>query len=211
VYKRQGTGNIEVSGAGHIQATGTGDIKQAGTGNIISDNAARTEDSVWSGDLVLGGYVHVSGTQDDVNNTVAETTFPTGTVTIPAGYTTDGRSVIRTRGCVKVTSTTGSPTVYVTVYVGGTTITQVSLSSAQVGDHVTFDVEAAVLSSGDLAYTFLWEEEDGGVSTVRFFNGTSAGFNSAASQDVKVTAQWGTASASNNARLVSYTVEVHKR
>lgn len=205
-----GAGAIQQSGSGHIQATGSGDIRQTGTGNITSDNAILAEEDAWSGNLVLGGYVHVSGVRDTVSNTTSETTFTTGTVTLPAGYTVDGRTTARVRGSVHVTSLSGTPAFTVKLKFGSAVAT-FTFSSVTVGDEVTFDVQYTVLANGELQATLLANHVDGGSDNFIFTNNKWASYNSAIANDVEVTAQWGAASASNIAELRGFEVEVHKR
>lgn len=122
-------------------------------------------------------------------------------------------SVVRIRGCVDVSNASGTDTLEVKVYIGGTTLmTTTAFDPDGTTDMVTFDftlVSRAVSSATSSCVGFgSWTSIDGStvVTTPVKLTATNLATNGALT--IKASAKWSSTTANTSATLLGFNVEV---
>ena len=158
----------------------------------------------------IGGVVQAQTSTATVANTTTATAL-TG-VTIPAGDPSAG-SVYRLRG-YGVYSTTGTPTLALTLAWGGTAVAAVpavTLPSSVSGASFSYEAELVFRSSttvvGMLRVLVDTSKTTDAASTYLGASGSPVTVTTSSAKSLAVTAAWGTASSSNSISLVGGSVE----
>ncbi len=139
-----------------------------------------------------------------------ETTFSTGTVTLPANNLGAG-SVIRFRAQVIATATNSTDTLTVKVKIGSTVIA--TTGAVDVANNDIAYIEGCLIvrtagASGTAVATGVVGLGAEGTVTAKPFKLASTTLDTTAAQAVTVSGQWSTTSGSNSCRLDVFTVEL---
>lgn len=144
-----------------------------------------------------------------VTNTVAETTFSNGTVTIPKNSVKAG-DMVRIRGQVAIPSTNATDTLTIKIYLGATLVATLPALDVANSDIATFEVTlifrtvgAAGTVYGFGSYTF----GPTATATTKAFTLAQTAVDTTADQAITVTATWSVANAGNQAALQALAVE----
>lgn len=171
--------------------TFTAGIKQAAVGCIYSSTASAT-----------------------VANTVTETTIVgsgVGTVTLPANFFTAGKTIrLRMTG---IHSSVSSATIQIRIKLGSTTILDTGAHTSHNDTNALTNIEAIITcrttgASGTFIGQGEYVEVGASPDIAEMVNTTTTVVSTTASQTVAVTAQWGSASASNTITITNFTLEV---
>lgn len=158
---------------------------------------------------VSGVLVENLADSTTVTNTVAETTFSNGTVTIPANNLRAG-DIIRIRGTVAFPATNATDTATVRVKLGATTVLTIPATDVANGDVAQFDVSVYVRTvgaAGTIVASSTFSIGVLGTATLRTSTLDSTAIDTTVAQAITVTVQWSVANAGNQAILRTLVVE----
>jgi hypothetical protein len=152
---------------------------------------------------------NIAAVSTTVTNTVAETTFSNGTVTIPKNTLKVG-DIIRVRGAVTFPSTNSTDTATIKVKIGTDIVLQVPATDVANSDIAFFDTSIFIRTIGAAGTygaigTFAIGADQVGAVKEDYLASTTLDTTAAASLTVTVT--WSVASASNQAILQMLVVE----
>ena len=152
-----------------------------------------------------------------VANTVSETALTStgvGSLTLPANFFIAGRTIrIWGQG---FHSTTGTPTIRIKIKLGSTIIADTGAQTSTAASNNWIVVNADITcrtvgASGTIFTQGEYREASTSPSSFNLFalsNTATTTIDTTASQALSVTAQWGTASASNTISMTNFTMEV---
>jgi hypothetical protein len=158
----------------------------------------------------LGGIVYVGNESAAVANTTTETTFSTGSYTIPA-------DAMQTKTCIRVTaggrhSSTGTPSVNFRLKLGTNSV--ISVGPTNTLNNATnrawrFEALMFITSTGASGVVKGNGHQTLNTGTDAFaMRGNGVAVDTTIARDVALTVQWGAASASNTITLESFVVEI---
>lgn len=197
----QDTSNAEATSARGWYPLGiAAEAHAASTGGTI--------EAIGSPILMYGqGMVYTSlAPSTAVTNTTTETTFSTGTVTIPANIFKAGDK-LRLRGAVVVTSGNSTDTLNIKVKIGSTIIAASgAIDVTDAGDVGRFDLEVSVGTIGASGKYTVGGSIGLKTTTVNIAVDETA-INTTTTNAITVTATWSAASESDSCKLVNFSVE----
>lgn len=199
------------------------------TNSLINTASAggTTEGQTWNDSTQKARGVYQSGvkqilegvlftqtaTGTSANSTAEDTISSTGvgTLTLPANFFVAGKNIrIVGRG---IHSATASPTINIKIKFGSTVITTTGAVTTKNGTDDEFEILADITcrtagAGGTVFAQGMYIESGTGANIFGMANTTTTSVDTTASQTISVTAQWGTANASNSISLTNLTVEV---
>lgn len=223
-----GTNLFEVDSNGQVIAASTingtdiaasGDIVAVAgsfTGNVAVDGRITTADAVASGDYrVVGGRVYSAVSAADnllaSAGAGAHVDFAQ-TYSIPAN-TLKANSILKIKGSVAVSNADGTDTLELKLYIGATTLmTITAFDPSAVTDFANFDFDLVARAAPGAAASCVgmgkWVTSDNGtlIHGAAILAATNLATNGALV--VKASAKWSSTTASTNARLEMFNVEI---
>jgi hypothetical protein len=184
-------------------------------GDIWNDNTNKTLACFVNGiKQFLNGNLFAQTTTGTIANSVTETTISStgqGTLTLPANFFVAGKTIrIRANG---IMSSISSPTLRIRIKAGSTTL--LDTTAVSVGNHTNalWMVDSIITcrttgGSGTVFAQGIFEEYGTTKNQHSMVNTTTTTLSTTSSQAMTLTAQWGTASASNTISCTNLTMEI---
>lgn len=185
-----------------------GAVAIADGAKLMSDGAGGVMNALASGQLY--GTTTASSA---ITNTTAETTFSTGSYTIPANFLKLG-DTIHFKGKVEVPSQNSTDTLNIKFKIGTTVISATGAVDVATNDEGYFEgtfTVTAVGSSGSIDASGFNSLGTPGTATEKEFSLAATTVDTTATQALTVTGTWSVASASDQAILTQFQVELQGR